>query len=255
MCHSRIFSIVLLIVALVGSSAAASVPRLINYQGTLIDSVGQPLDGPHTITIAILSDSCGGSVLWDETHAGVMVDRGIFNLILGGSDPFPADLFDNDERWMRVTIGGYPSLSPCMRITSVPWAISAAVADSVKDNIGKLKYDSEAQVYTTDAGPTTYTDLDLSATIGASRALVFLKVKNDGSDGLNFTCRTNGETAYVGYPANSYYGGGVSGASIWPGQMAYVMVITDGAGVIEFRSDNSNREFTIYLVAHEKMLP
>jgi hypothetical protein len=33
------------------------------------------------------------------------------------------------------------------------------------------------------------------------------------------------------------------------------MVITDEAGVIEFRSDNSTRDFTIYLVAHERMLP
>jgi hypothetical protein len=251
----RIFSTAVVAVALMVMPAIAGIPRLINYQGTLMDSTGQPLDGLHNISLAILSDSCGGSVLWDESHSGVIVDHGIFNLVLGGSDPFPVDLFEDGERWIRVTIDGYPALSPCMRISSVPWALNAAVADSVKDDIGKWKYDNEVEVYTTDSGPTTYTDLDLSGRIGANRAVVLLKIKNDDPNGLNFTCRTNGETAYVGYPANSYYGGGVSGASIWPSAIGYVMVVTDEAGVIEFRSDNSNRDFTIYLVAHEKMLP
>jgi hypothetical protein len=253
--NSTVLYIALLAVVLVASPVTAGIPRLINYQGALMDSVGQPLDGPHNITLAILSDSCGGSVLWDESHTGVIVDHGIFNLILGGSDPFPADLFESGERWVSVTIEGYPALTPCMRISSVPWALNAAVADSVKDDVGKWKYDNEVEVYTTDAGPTTYTDLDLSGRIGSNRAVVILKIKNDGSDGLNLTCRTNGETTYVGYPATSFHGAGISGASIWPGHMGYVMVVTDAAGVIEIRSDNSERHFTIYLVAHERMLP
>jgi hypothetical protein len=253
--YSKVFFVVLLAVGLMVLPATAGIPRLINYQGALMDSVGQPLDGAHNVTLAILSDSCSGTVLWDESHSGVIVEHGIFNLILGSMDPFPSDLFENGERWIRVTIDGYPALSPCMRISSVPWALNAAVADSVKDDIGKWKYDNEVEVYTTDAGPTTYTDLDLSGRVGSNRAVVFLKIGNDDPNGLHFTCRTNGETAYVGYPANSYYGGGVSGATIWPGHIGYVMVITDEAGVIEFRSDNSTRDFTIYLVAHERMLP
>lgn len=96
---------------------------------------------------------------------------------------------------------------------------------------------SGQSVYNTNA-PTSYTDLDLSANIGSNRALVFLKVKNNGDNtNYDFSFRTNGDSETVGdETSQTYLGGGSSAATIRAGNIAYITVMTDSAGIIEWKS-------------------
>ena len=46
-------------------TAQSSVPNLINFQGRLTDSLGNPVtDGAHSVTFRIFSLPSGGSALW-----------------------------------------------------------------------------------------------------------------------------------------------------------------------------------------------
>lgn len=110
---------------------AADIPRLINYQGILTDSGGLPLDGPHNLTFKIYPDTTqGAAALWTEVHTGVPVNGGLFNVILGGTTALSDDLFAGAERWLGVTVDADAEMFPRFRITSTPWALHAAVADS-----------------------------------------------------------------------------------------------------------------------------
>ncbi len=109
----------------------AAVPSLINYQGIVTDTGGSPVTGTHDLTFRIYPDSLSATTpLWTEVHPGVDVDEGLFNIILGGTTPITPDLFDAEERWMGITVDSDQEMYPRMKITSVPWALRASVADS-----------------------------------------------------------------------------------------------------------------------------
>lgn len=77
------------------------------------------------------------------------------------------------------------------------------------------------------AAPTGFTDLDLSAEIGANEAIVLLKVlRAAGSGRVEF--RTNGDTT-----ALARYS--ICGVNILGVEDAWVIVVTDAAGIIEWK--------------------
>ncbi len=123
--------IVLLGVIVYSSLAIADAPNLVNYQGILTDADGIPLNGTHDLAFRIYADSSQSAVtLWSERHTGVIIEDGLFNVILGSVVFLSDTLFANSERWMGITVDSDLEMYPRMRITSVPWALRALVADS-----------------------------------------------------------------------------------------------------------------------------
>jgi hypothetical protein len=128
---------VLVLVAVVTALAGhlpchADVPYLVNYQGHLTDELGVPLTGNHTLTFRIYTDSTvSGTLLWQEIHEGVAVDVGLFHVILGSTTAIVDSLFGADERWVGIAVDSDSEITPRARITSVPWAFRAAIADTV----------------------------------------------------------------------------------------------------------------------------
>jgi hypothetical protein len=121
----------MVITAVLIAASAPGAPRLINYQGFLADDTGSPVTGPHNLTFAVYPDSAQGTqALWTEMHTAVSFDNGVFNVILGATTAMPDTLFLGDERWMGIQVDTDPEMTPMMRITSVPWALRATVADS-----------------------------------------------------------------------------------------------------------------------------
>ena len=136
-----VITILLLLSGLL-STAFAEPPEMVNYQGMLTDSVGEYINGNYDLTFRIYAgDQPDAVILWTETHYGVSVELGLFNVILGSTTPVPADLFVGVQRWLGVTVAGDDEMDPRMRITSVPWALRAAVADSAL-NVGGGDADS-----------------------------------------------------------------------------------------------------------------
>jgi len=121
---------VLVILVLLAGLSLAGIPRLINYQGMLTDNSGNPLSGSYNLTFKIYGQASGGSALWTGTHNGVSVQNGLFNVILGSTSPIPSSIFDDTLRYLGITVGVDPELSPRIRLISVGYAYRAQVADS-----------------------------------------------------------------------------------------------------------------------------
>src|SRR5215471_13663372 len=86
---------VLLGLALVSAprKAEAAITTLITYQGFLKDASSTPVNNTLTLTFSLFSGSSGGTALWTEVHAGVVVAGGIFSVQLGSVTAFPPQLF------------------------------------------------------------------------------------------------------------------------------------------------------------------
>jgi hypothetical protein len=122
--------LVLLCVLLFTGIAAAEVPRLMNYQGVLTDTDGIPTSGNHDLTFRIYGGKGNSAtVLWEESHTAVEIREGVFSVILGSVAAMPDGLFASGEIWLGVRVDSDPEIAPRTRITPVPWALRAGVAD------------------------------------------------------------------------------------------------------------------------------
>ncbi|UCF14442.1 MAG: hypothetical protein JSW59_13595 [Phycisphaerales bacterium] len=119
------------VIALLGAmipTVLADVPQLISFQGILYDNGENPLTGQYNVTFRIYDVETGGTHVWLETIS-VDCDNGLYNVILGLTNQLNLD-FDG-QYWLGVQVTGDDELSPRFRLTSVPTAYRAAVADSL----------------------------------------------------------------------------------------------------------------------------
>jgi hypothetical protein len=110
-------------------SANAEVPRMINYQGCLTGSTGDPLDTTVSMTFAIYDDSTGGSQIWMEENPSVVVSDGLFNVIIGSLIPLDDAVFAEPDRWLGVTVGADDELTLRTRLVTVPYAFQVNSVD------------------------------------------------------------------------------------------------------------------------------
>jgi hypothetical protein len=118
--------------AAVSTSAAAIVPRLVNFSGKAIDQ-GKALSGVTGATFAIYSEETGGSPLWLETQNVQADSKGNYTAQLGAtkSEGLPLDLFTSGEaRWLGVRVNGGEE-QPRVLLLSVPYALKAADAQTL----------------------------------------------------------------------------------------------------------------------------
>jgi len=107
------------------------VPHEINYQGwlgTADDTTG--VTGTFTMVFKIYDAETDGNNLWSETHE-VQVSHGVFNVILGSSNPIPAEIFTGAPLWLEVQVGD-EVLAPRKKLVSVGYAIQAENAEYAK---------------------------------------------------------------------------------------------------------------------------
>lgn len=123
-------AIFLLLVAII---SFAEVPQLINYQGKLTDPDGMAIDVPTDITFRIYDDPGAGTLRWSESHVAVTVNHGLFDVVLGSTTPL--DLPFDEQYWVELEVDG-EVLSPRQPLTSAPYALRAAYADSLASTSG-----------------------------------------------------------------------------------------------------------------------
>lgn len=119
-------SLLLSCVSLVTSYA--TVPHLINYQGRLTDSSGVPLNGTYELTFRIYDAESAGNLLWQETHSAVLIQKGIFSIMLGSVTSM--DLPFDKAYFLEIKVGN-EVMSPRQRITSAGYAIKAEEAEKL----------------------------------------------------------------------------------------------------------------------------
>ena len=116
---------------------ATTVPLEVSYQGQLLDAAGLPLTATVTLELRLWNDATStdpGDLLYEETHASVSVQGGVFQVALGGGAPsvgtFDADLLSAPALWLETEVDS-DVLAPRERLLAVPYAVRAETADDV----------------------------------------------------------------------------------------------------------------------------
>lgn len=110
-----------------------AVPGTIAFQGFLTDSAGTPVEGSVNLDVALYDVYAAGTPLWGpESHLGVTVDQGVFQIALGCSTAFPAGLFSSQPLYLGVRVNSEPELART-QLHSAPFAMRTAVADSAAE--------------------------------------------------------------------------------------------------------------------------
>ena len=117
------------------SSVAYAVPMMTNYQGTLQDTSGSPLNTSVSMTFSLYDTPEGGTPLWTETHPDVTVTNGVFSVVLGSVINFTAADVEG-ERYLGVTVGTDEEMLPRQALVSTSSSIRAGVAEFVTDLSG-----------------------------------------------------------------------------------------------------------------------
>ncbi len=112
--------------------ASISIPKLINYQGKLVDSAGRPVnDGSYIMIFSLYSTPTGINNFWSETQA-VTTNGGLFNVFLGitsSIETIPA----TGSCYLGIRVLPSPNeMTPRQKIVSVPFAF-------LSDNSDKLQ--------------------------------------------------------------------------------------------------------------------
>ena len=119
-------------VCMAGAAAAQAPPRVIPYSGIATDALAQPRSGVVGVLFAIYEEPAGGVPLWVELQAVTSDAQGRYAALLGSTtDGLPLDLFaTGSARWLGVQLDGQNE-QPRIMLTSVPYALKAADADTV----------------------------------------------------------------------------------------------------------------------------
>jgi hypothetical protein len=115
------------------TSAASTVPALVNFSGTLSKVDGKPLTSVTGVTFLLYQDPEGGAPLWMETQNVYPDKNGHYSVVLGSanSQGLPQDLFASGEaRWLAVQIVGKEE-QPRVLLVAVPYALKASDAETV----------------------------------------------------------------------------------------------------------------------------
>jgi len=107
-------------------------PQIINYQGYLTDSSGDPVENDtYLIKFTIYEDSLGTSDIWNSGFQEVAVTGGLFNYLLGSNAAFPDCMFTSDTlRWLGIKVATDPEIRPLTKLSSVAYAFHAIRADT-----------------------------------------------------------------------------------------------------------------------------
>ncbi len=100
-----------------------------SYQGVLTNADGSVVDdGVYAVAFRIYDVPTEGEALWTESHPVTVVD-GVFDVILGSANAL--DLPFDRQYWLGTTIEQDLELVPRVVLTSAPYALRAAVAESL----------------------------------------------------------------------------------------------------------------------------
>jgi len=132
-----LFALTGLLSFLVCPMSWAGVPERINFQGKLLDTSGNPKNGPFSMTFRICDSSggdCSGAPgrIWTEDQS-VSVSNGVFSVQLGSVTVLTPGVFSSDVRYVEIIVEGQ-TLSPRERLVASPYAFWASTAAGLADN-------------------------------------------------------------------------------------------------------------------------
>jgi hypothetical protein len=100
---------------------------MINYQGYLTDSGGNPINATLQMIFSIYETAVGGSAVWTETQPSVAIADGLFSVLLGSTNPISPQYLTG-ESYLGIQVGSDPEMTPRQRMVSVAYALRSIIA-------------------------------------------------------------------------------------------------------------------------------
>jgi hypothetical protein len=75
------------------------VPTLVNFQGTLLNSQGQPFTGNVQASLKVFGSSAGGNEIYSESIGVISVTNGLYGFRFGWRSAWTAIRFPRDNAW------------------------------------------------------------------------------------------------------------------------------------------------------------
>ena len=197
--------------AMQGGGTLTSVPKYLNYQGTLRDPEGNLMSGLHNMTFRIYDrvSASQNEAVWVEAHDNVTVRDGQFSVLLGNNTPLPLTIFYGPDTFIGVTVAPFDEMVPRQRFASVPYAIYADHASSLTQPDGENNHavfvDTEGKVGVGTDSPVAH--LEIVNTSGATETIQIKKESNElaidpnsiqSSASLNINTDTNSDLVIGG---------------------------------------------------------
>lgn len=162
-------ALVLLCGLLAAGDARAQAPTMA-YQGYLTDD-GAPLDGTANLRFALYTSASGsGTPVWEERQTGVVLDEGVFSVLLGSVEALDDVDFDG-PLYLGVTVNGGNELAPRVPLSTAPTSL---FAHDIADGVAVRSLNGLTEDVTIRAGDNVTITEDAGAlTIGAEAAEPF----------------------------------------------------------------------------------
>jgi len=151
----------LLLALVVGLPLMAAETGQINYQARLLDSYGRRLNTTVDLSFKIYDAVTDGNLLWSETQAGVVVQDGVYSVVLGSQTAIPASVFAQNNIYLELGING-ETMTPRQQITASAYALTARTI------MGSNIYENQTSGYVGVGTTNPAVKLDVSGTIQAT---------------------------------------------------------------------------------------
>jgi hypothetical protein len=231
MSQRRVISF-LAVISLVGLTAWAGVPQLINFQGQLKNNSGSPLiNDTLAVEFKIYDAVSAGNVKWSEIDTVITDANGLFTILLGKKNPVPDSAFNDSLRWLGIKVGSDAEISPrsqigtagyVYRVNSVDGASGGTITSKVSIGLGHTNTGIDAFVtgntntvsgdYSTVSGGRGNTASGDSSTIGGGTRNMANNLAATVSGGIGntagFLASVAGGFLNVASAAHSTVGGG-----------------------------------------------
>ncbi len=131
--HSILLSILLTFAACQLCRAQSGIPRVIGYQGVILNDDGTPLtDGVERFRFSLHTAATGGTLVWSESK-DLMIENGLFATMLGSTVPIDlAQTPFNAAYYLEIQLPDAGKILPRIEIASVAYSLRSAVADSAR---------------------------------------------------------------------------------------------------------------------------
>ena len=153
--HRQIMGLLVVVGLIMASEVGAEINTLLNYQGRLLSTNGQPVNGNVTIAVAIYTNVIGGSQVIPESVGTVAVQDGVYSFHFGTNNAELKQALMNEQCWLEVSVNG-GALSPRQQLTAVPYALTAyGLSSGLLDSLNRLSSLAEPGAWSVyDAGNT-----------------------------------------------------------------------------------------------------
>ena len=192
---SRICLPLAVLLSTLASPAVAQIPRVISFQGVLLDESGNRRpDGTYVLTFALYDSDSGSGAMWTETQSAD-VENGVFSVNLGEVNPLSPP-FDKPY-WLGTSVDGAAELTPRIAITAAPYSLSDV--SSKYFQFGGLNYDDATVTSTFTKLPTTPESHEFEKNHDDTRIEVHVNTQVavgtlDGAFGIRFEVRIDDQT-------------------------------------------------------------